>query len=33
MPDFADLFRLSPERNVNIETFGGMVPVVIVDGF
>jgi hypothetical protein len=33
MPDFADLFRLSPERSVNIEMIGGAFPVVIVDGF
>jgi hypothetical protein len=32
MPDYADLFRLSPERKLTIELIGGKVPVVIVDG-
>jgi hypothetical protein len=33
MPDYQNLFQLSPERRLSVETIGGKVPVVIVDGF
>jgi len=33
MPDYADLFRLSPERSLAVEMIAGKFPVVLVDGF
>lgn len=33
MPDYSDLFRLSPQRRLSVEMIGGKFPVVLVDGF